>query len=374
MIATHRAALEAAGARSVTILDTPFGFQENVEQLTEKLTDFFRTSLAVGVEVAGLRTPGAPPVVRERAIAAVRTAAAVFAGPGSPGYAMRVWSGSGIDDALRSVIAGGGSVILASAAAVTAGVRALPVYEIYKVGTDPHWIEGLDLTSAFGLPMVVVPHWNNAEGQNHDTSRCYVGERRLRLLERSLDVGILGVDEHTAATLDFGAGVLTVSGIGSVTLRGARTVTLASGERIDLDEVAAALSGPASASEGPGPVADPAPYSSFDAALAARDLDAALGILLAEEAAAAEDPARRGTLRSMLAGLAGAAEDGMIDPRARVAGFVELLLGLRTAARDARRFDEADRIRDGLALLGIEVRDTRDGVEWDLAGAQNPRS
>ena len=34
---------------------------------------------------------------------------------------------------------------MGSAAAVTLGGFAVPVYEVYKVGADPEWVEGLDL-------------------------------------------------------------------------------------------------------------------------------------------------------------------------------------------------------------------------------------
>ena len=30
-----------------------------------------------------------------------------------------------------------------------------------------------------GLDAVVIPHFDNAEGGNHDTRFCYLGERRL---------------------------------------------------------------------------------------------------------------------------------------------------------------------------------------------------
>jgi len=48
--------------------------------------------------------------------------------------------------------------------------------------------------------------------------------------------------------------------------------------------------------------------------------------------------------------------------------FVETLLELRNAARQERRFAEADLVRERLAESGIEVRDTPDGSEWLLAG------
>ena len=41
---------------------------------------------------------------------------------------------------------------------------------------------------------------------------------------------------------------------------------------------------------------------------------------------------------------------------------IELLIETRNAARKARNFDEADRIRDELQGMGIEVEDRKDGT------------
>lgn len=358
MVGTHRAALAAAEADVVTVLDSPFGFQENVEVLTERIVDFFRTSLTVDVEVARLRSVLDPVLDRERALGQVRVARYVFAGPGSPSYALRVWREAGMGDALQEVLSRGGTVAFASAAAVTVGVRSIPVYEIYKVGLDPHWLDGLDLLSPHGLPAVVVPHWNNAEGGNHDTSRCYIGERRLRILEQELDDGIIGIDEHTAAVIDFEKGRLDVAGRGTVTLRGRDTLTLEAGATVGIEEVAEVLgSAPGASPPSPPPEPDPA---GFTEALSRGDLDGALAAMLDAEA----DPARRSELRTMIVDLGEAARAGLADPREAIAGFVELLLRLRGSARDDRRFADSDRIRDGLADLGVEVRDTPDGPEW----------
>jgi cysteinyl-tRNA synthetase len=43
---------------------------------------------------------------------------------------------------------------------------------------------------------------------------------------------------------------------------------------------------------------------------------------------------------------------------------VELLLNLRMEAKAKKEWQTADRIRDGLNSLGIEVKDTKDGFEW----------
>src|SRR5206468_3669166 len=93
--------------------------------------------------------------------------------------------------------------------------------EIYKVGADPTWTEGLDLLGEIGLRCAVIPHYDNREGGTHDTRFCYMGESRLRLLESLLpdDVPILGVDEYTACIVDIEAQSVTVRGRVGVAVR-----------------------------------------------------------------------------------------------------------------------------------------------------------
>jgi len=47
-------------------------------------------------------------------------------------------------------------------------------------------------------------------------------------------------------------------------------------------------------------------------------------------------------------------------------GVMDLLLNVRQQAKKAKDFETADRIRDGLKELGIEVRDSKDGAEWEI--------
>ena len=364
MVATHREAIEAAGAAEILVLDSPFGFQENVEQLTARLVDFFETSLSVPAVVASLRERDPRPIDVERFRNQLAAARALFAGPGSPSYALGVWQSAAAGPLLDDVVCRGGSVTLASAAALTAGVRTIPVYEIYKVGAEPHWLKGLDLLARFGLRATVVPHWNNSEGGNHDTSRCYIGERRLAVLEAELDHGIIGVDEHTAVTFDLSSRSMVVSGKGTVTLRADAQRVVRSGEELDLAEAARLLgrAGPPAASHD----SDDHPAPAFRDALRSADVDGVIASMLAVEEQINEDPDLRSELRSMIVQLGDAAGRGLVDPRDVVGGFVELLLELRRDARTASRFAESDRIRDGLGELGVEVRDTEHGVEWAL--------
>ena len=303
---------------------------------------------------------------------------------------------------LADKLATGGCVTFASAAAVTLGPFALPVYEVYKVGEPPYWLEGLDLTTGLGLPAVVIPHFDNAEGGTHDTRYCYMGERRLRVLEAMLpeDVFVLGVDEHTACILDLVEGTASVTGRGAVTVRRrGRMARVESGEIVPLADlprlVDTSASGPSKDLGGRHGHRTGAPAQSsvtggqspllaelgrlrseFDAAMAEADPQGAVKAALALDDLVVDwsrdtlqsdqlDQARA-ALRSMLARLGEAAEEGLRDPRQVVAPFVEALLEARARARQERRWSEADLLRDRLHDAGVEVRDTPEGTTWHL--------
>ncbi len=61
-------------------------------------------------------------------------------------------------------------------------------------------------------------------------------------------------------------------------------------------------------------------------------------------------------------------EEEVSGEMARLAdGLVGLLLEVRLAARAKKEFELADRIRDGLAELGVRVEDVPDGYRWRLS-------
>ncbi len=207
---------------SPVLLDTPFGFQPNAGEIAAKIIAYFRERVGWEITVASLRhggQPGEPDF--ERFLSQLGAANYVFAGPGSPSYALRHWRHEAIVDGLREKVRSGGCLAFASAAAIGLGAYALPVYEIYKVGDDPSWIRGLNVLAEVGVRAAVIPHYNNREGGTHDTRYCYMGEARLRQLESMLpdNVVILGVDEHTACIIDVEAGSVAVRGKGVVTVR-----------------------------------------------------------------------------------------------------------------------------------------------------------
>lgn len=405
MVKVHRSLFERLGPDPVpaVLLDTPVGFQENAAIVAAKAVEYFRDSVGRTVEVAGFRGGEGDPVERERALARIAEARWVFSGPGSPSYALRHWAGSPVPGLLATKLERDGCVVFASAAALTLGLATVPVYEIYKVGDDPRWLDGLDLMAAAGLKVAVIPHYNNAEGGNHDTRFCYLGERRLRLMEEQLpdDAFVLGVDEHTACLLDLDAATATVAGLGVVTVRRhGSSSTIDAGATVPIPALvemamagngAHAAAAPAVApaeraataqlgSGGGDPLLDAVHQheETFEAALRGRDVAAAVrAVLDLDDALVAwssdtlqsdhMDQARA-ALRRMIVRLGSLAERGARDPRELVAPYVAALLEERRTARDARRYDDADRVRDRLVALGLEVRDTSEGTEWELPG------
>jgi hypothetical protein len=429
MVKLHRQIFErlGPGARPV-LLGTPYGFQTNASDISARAVSYFKQSVGQVVEVVPMpRTENAPARQVEEAMAQVAGAQWVFSGPGSPTYALRQWRGSAVPHLLEDKLALGGAVVFASAAALTLGRWTVPVYEIYKCGAEVAWADGLDLLGALGLDVAVIAHYDNAEGGNHDTRYCYLGEERLRRLEDQLDGGtwVLGVDEHTAAVFDLEAATMTVAGLGTVTVRAAHrsrqldvgtTVSIgdlvstarsltsgrsqprgdgaaraaeATAEPASVTGTDAARGGPPAAADGGGGGAGlPAGHDDpllvevrrlsglFDAALVDRDAGAAMeAVFSLEEALRAwsadtfqSDHVDRATaaLRRMLARLGELATVGLREPRTVAAPWVDALMAERSEARRAKRFADGDRIRDTLVDLGVEVRDTPGGSTWDL--------
>lgn len=215
MTKVHRRLLARHDDIRAVNLDSPYGFQENVEQVTDKLVEYFATSLSTRLRSLALPSfEGADTLQRDIVKHEVRRANYVFAGPGSPSYALQQWRPLELVEDLRAVLDADGTLCFSSAAVLTLGSHTAPVYEIYKVGATPTWLEGLDLLGDLGLPCAAIPHFDNAEGRNYDTRFCYLGERRLQQLEEQLPphVGVLGIDEHSALVIDIADDTATVSG------------------------------------------------------------------------------------------------------------------------------------------------------------------
>ena len=243
MVKVHRGLFERLGPAPVraVLMDTPYGFQSNAADISARATGYFKESIGRDVEVASLlRTEGVSTLSLEAALARVAEADWLFSGPGSPTYALRQWRPTVVPHLLAEKLAQGGCIVFSSAASLTLGRFTVPVYEIYKSGADPVWVEGLDLLGPYGLQVAVIPHYDNAEGGTHDTRYCYLGEARLSAMEESLpeEAWVLGVDEHTACIFDLGAGKLSTAGLGGVTVRRrGRSVTVGTGKTLSIEEL-----------------------------------------------------------------------------------------------------------------------------------------
>ena len=313
---------------SLVALDGSYDFQTNRAEMGEKIAVFFRSKVGIPTTVIGLPETdraGADlaPSALAPTIAGLNDADLIFLGPGSPSRALRRWGGTPIVDQVIARVQNGATLITSSAAAAASGRCTIPVYEIYKAGTNPVWLDGLDIIGALiGIAVAVVPHWNNNEGATHDTSRCFIGEGRLQQLERTLPDGtaILGIDEHTALTIDLGADNVSVHGKGAVTIRipGIGETAMHSGATESLATFAARFGAAAGAprlSVPPTEAVLPAP-----AAITGLDVSAA----------------------------------------------VEQLIALRATARAERRFSDADALRAAIEALGVELVDEATGARWSL--------
>lgn len=408
MVKMHRELLARLGPPPVpaVVLDTPYGFQANAADLAGRAVEYFRESVGQPIEIAHLPAADGDPLAYETALAQLRAARYVFSGPGSPTYALRQWQATLVPKMLTEKLQSGGCVTFASAAALTLGVATVPVYEIYKAGEEPRWLEGLDLLGEVGIRAAVIPHYNNAEGGTHDTRFCYLGEERLAAMEHDLPDGsfVLGVDEHTALLLDLNARTAAVAGLGVVTVRRQGTsAVVPAGETLTVAELLALATPSSAGAARPFPPASggtagaPADAATgtqqgkctspllekvaqldaaFEAALAARDLDEAVRSVLSLEdeliswsrdtLQSDELDRGRAALRGMVVRLGQIAQVGARDAADVLGPFVDALLAQREAARASKRWADADAVRDLLVGLGVEVQDSPEGTTWRL--------
>jgi hypothetical protein len=209
----------------IALLETPAGFELNSAQVTGRVAEFMQSRLQnykpqISVIPARKRgtdfSPDDPEILKP-----LLTADMIFMGPGSPTYAVRQLQDSLAWNIIRARHRLGVTLVFASAATISIGAWALPVYEIYKVGEDVHSKPGLNLFADFGLTLSFIPHWNNAEGGiDLDTSRCFVGLDRFNQWCESIPAEntTLGLDEHTGIIIDFQSGECQVLGVSSVSL------------------------------------------------------------------------------------------------------------------------------------------------------------
>ena len=304
----------------IAILETPAGFELNSHQVAGRVGEFMKTRLqnyTPTIDVIPARKRGTPFSPDEPAILrSLLYANLIFMGPGSPTYAVRQLQGSLAWDIVRARHRLGATLAFASAATVSVGAWAIPVYEIYKVGEDVHSKVGLNFFSDFGMHLSFVPHWNNTDGgEDVDTSRCFIGRDRFEAWCESLPAEntTVGLDEHTGLIIDFESGQCEVSGVSSVSLiHDCEPKMYPAGAKFGFTE---------------------------------------LGVLTLPEPIEAGIPAR---VWNMVKNTPPLEED---KPSTDVLALAEQ----RLQARASKKWSESDRLRDQIAALGWTVQDTKDG-------------
>ncbi len=397
MVEVHKKMLARfPGSPTAVFLDTPAGFQLNVDEISRKAVEFFRIHVQKQLTVASFKSSeNTSAFEAETAFHMLRNADYMLVGPGSPTYAVRHLQKTPIPDIFVKHIQSGGCLVAASAAALTMGRFTLPVYEIYKVGQDIHWADGLDILTHFGLNLVVVPHWNNAEGGTHDTRFCFMGKPRFQQLETLLpdDVTIIGIDEHTACIVDLNDRKIDIQGIGHMTIRKkGREITFGKGDQIPFDALVKDINQRDWALkdiEGIEQAVDQEDSTSllhrvnkiktsFQNGLAYHDPKETTHALLELDSTIwkaqkdLEDEERiseaREILRDSIVLLGVELEVSPRHLRKYISPLVEQMLQLRARFRDEQKWSEADHIRKILQDFNIQVEDTMDGFQWHFIG------
>ena len=306
----------------IALLETPAGFELNSPQVVGRVGEFMKSRLQnykPVVDVIPARkknsvfSPDDPEIVKPLLYANM-----IFMGPGSPTYAIRHLKDTLTWDVIRARHRLGATLVIASAATISVGAHALPVYEIYKVGQDVHMVDGLSLFSDFGLHVSFIPHWNNAEGGvDLDTSRCFVGMERFKewcdLLPSENET--IGLDEHTGLIIDFETGQCEVNGVSSVSLvRECDPEMYPSGSKFPLGELGEVRL--------PNPIEKDIPAHVWEMCLNAPPLE----------------------------------ED-------RPSEQVIILVEKRASARAKKNWAESDKLRDEIATLGWTVQDSKEGYK-----------
>lgn len=306
----------------IAIMETTAGFELNSDLVAQKVGDYLKKRLQnyepiIDIVPARKRgthfSPNNPEI-----LSPLLTADLIFMGPGSPTYAVRQLQNTLAWDVIRYRNRSGAALVFASAATIAVSAHVLPVYEIFKVGEDTHTKPGLNLFADCCLPLSFIPHWNNTDGgADVDTSRCFIGRERFDLWRQQLpeEQTIIGLDEHTGVILDFESSQCRVSGVSSVTVIGQNAKEIyPAGDTFSLADLGDFC--PAALEEG-------------ISAVALEFIRNAPELKLASV------------------------------PSAKILSLAEF----RQTARANKDWAASDRLRDEIAALGWDVRDTPDGQE-----------
>ena len=402
MVEVHKEQLDRYGRSAKAVfLDTPAGFQLNADQITQRAQNYFKSRIGYPMSAVSFKSAdNISDLEAETAYHQLRAADYILIGPGSPTYAVRQLQRTPIPSILIDMVNRGGCLVAASAAALTMGRLTLPVYEIYKVGHDLFWEDGICVLDAFGFNTVVVPHWNNAEGGTHDTRYCFMGEHRFDRMTDMLpeDVSIIGIDEHTACIINLESAEVRIRGLGRVILRqGKHERIFEKGDRFPVsvinDSLLDRVEIPASKSKLQNRRSDTIglenqfwetihsirnsfldgietgqPKAIVNALL---ELDSTLWqaqINLENEEFISQG---RETLRDLIVLLGPALKAQPLDLITALKPAVQEMISLRQTFRQNQQWEAADAIRKSLEHMGFIIEDTPEGARWRVISSNN---
>ncbi len=378
--------------KTAYFLDTPAGFQPNADDISSKAQEYFHKHVRHTLEIASFKSAEQlAPFDIQLLVRTLEEAGYLLVGPGSPTYMLRQLTDSVLLESLKKIVCSGGCLAIASAAALTAGTQTLPVYEIYKVGEQLHWQEGLNLLGKFNIDAVVIPHWDNGEGGTHDTRFCYMGEDRFEQL-RGLLPGeslFIGIDEHTVCIIDFASDTAEIRGQGGITLlQGDIQNRFVKGDTFSLQLLRKGLSGknttatllPTEGMAKP-EIVDNAFWVSvhaiekqYQTALAAKDYRLASSALLdfdshlnraATYFESEENISQaREIYRELIVQLSIELQSMRYKLETYLVPLVDSLLALRRDYKKNKKWSEADALRQVLENCNIQIEDTKEGVRY----------
>jgi hypothetical protein len=320
----HEQIASLIGERAkIAILETPAGFEPNSARVAGNVGEFLLKRLqnySYSIDIIPARKKGTEfSPDNESILEPMIYADWIFMGPGSPTYAARQLRDSAALRVLSAKHRLGTPLTLASAAILAMSAYTLPVYEIYKVGEELHWQDGINFLKPYGLELIFIPHWNNSDGGTElDTSRCYMGRERFDKLIELLPIPytLVGIDEHTSLMIDFSKQVCKIFGVGSVTIARCDTEKIFhSGEEFSLTSL--------------GNYSLPNPEQLIDEHLMEK-------------------------LRGM--------QFSVDEKDQSIPASVKSLIQEREAARLRKDWQLSDRLREQIQLAGWHVQDTPDGM------------
>jgi hypothetical protein len=221
----HEQVIRLSGFKSplnIGILETPTGFEINaISAWPARMETYFQVHLQnyhpVVSRIRAWRKEGKYSTNDPKIVDKIKNQDYLYCGAGSPTYANKHLSGSLAYANMITAHSQGTVLCLGSATAIAMSQYVLPVYEIFKAGADIYWQDGLNFFNNFGLNLTVIPHWNNQEGEDFDTSCCYMGTNRFKELQKILpQTTIIAIEEETACIIDATKRYVSVVGLGNV--------------------------------------------------------------------------------------------------------------------------------------------------------------